>query len=200
MEKYDIINPIFERYHMKKTITALLAILSLQTHLFADKNNCIRQPEPWYHYFEAGTKIQAWDGRKRFSTRGLFSITPVIYYKPLDRNTLLGFGGNLDILKGDGDNLSDISFSMGASAQFYVNRIGDGFFFKADLGLAKHIIFEEDIDPYELVSFEYKIGAGYALPLNRKTSLIGLFYYRSFFHFDRETMLYELNFSLGLLL
>lgn len=183
-------------------ITSFILLLTISTNAFGTGTNSVskRTPEPWYHFFELGTKFKIWHGSDSLGLNASFSVAPITYYKTINKKILLGLGANFEIMDSSNDELFYLGLSGSIGTQLYFKQIGDGIFIKADVGIAWHLIIEKELDPYYDTSFEYRIGGGYAFPLNKGTSLLTTLYYRSFFSFDRETTIHELALSVGLLM
>jgi len=97
---------------------------------------------------------------------------------PLNKHWLLGFGSSLSMMLTTEPGMyyqTEILYMFylhTISIHFFPSQIGDGFFFRGDLGLTQTTISFSGESETSNMALGFLIGAGYAQPLSDETSLL----------------------------
>ncbi|NOX76621.1 MAG: hypothetical protein GXP17_08450 [Gammaproteobacteria bacterium] len=165
-----------------KKLTVLLVLFFASTSAYAAEEN-------WYAYWAIGLVEHDYpseldsDLNQRESRPGVdrtkMGIDMLGFYWPLANNRLLGF-----VISGSGDRLSDSygnslqynQYLYGISGmQFFGDEIGDGFYIRGDVGIAK-VSRTIDTSFGEVSTSEtgygYLIGIGYGIPISDETRIL----------------------------
>lgn len=108
------------------------------------------------------------------NTRLMFDLLG--FYWPLAEQTIVGFNMNVwgDRYSGGGESIQFTALTLGPSVMYFVqDRIGAGFFVRADLG-GTRIVLDSSLDETETSEWGFGalLGGGYGIPVSRETRIL----------------------------
>lgn len=192
---------MFNTAQFKKLVVVFMLLLLAGSLLAQEDGDGKRGPrrklESWYHSLTFGiAPMTEFEGTKIESDTAI-ALDLLRFYWRTSRNMIIGIGVYGTGLQDTDLNIQTNFYLYSASMQYYLKSVGDGIFLRADFGLAKKVIME--VDSFEVLETTSGIGglvgAGYALPISRETSLL---FYGAYRIFEIEGKQYrDLTFQIG---
>jgi len=139
-----------------------------------------RKLESWYISWMAGTMTTPRVDNAASVTKEApaMNMEGLRILFPLNNHWLLGFGSSLSMMSTTEPSLYSrttflyILYLHTVSFHFFPSQIGDGFFFRGDLGVTQASISFAGGSETSNMALGYLIGAGYSLALSHETSLL----------------------------
>ena len=162
-------------------------ILILSASTLCGVTNTTREKEDWYFSTSAGIHNYFARNFNSYKEPGFgLSIDLLRYYYPVNSRLLIGGGIQLSFVIAE-ETVEDYTFLYSVypsfSFQYYLNSIGDGFFFRGDVGFSRSTYEDEESSMMDVKYNDFGFGTmaafGYAVVLpGRKTSLQFYLYYQ----------------------
>lgn len=162
-----------------KKLVVVLVLLLLAGSLIAqedsgEKRGSKRKLESWYHSLTFGlAPLTEAEGNDMDPDMAIGLDFLRFYFRVSDR-LIIGPGIYATGLRYTDYNTQLNFYLFSASMQYYFKSVGDGFFLRGDLGFAKGVAMDLDAGDTSSsdMGFGGLIGAGYAIPISRETSLL----------------------------
>jgi hypothetical protein len=175
---------------MKKILVSIVFVLFMPTCVYADGNGGkFNDTEDWYAYWAIGVADHHYPGSLDSVLNALESLPGVDrtqlefdmlgFYWPIKNRTLLGFviSGSADrCADGYGNYMQLNHYLYGLSSMhFFGKSIGDGFYVRGDIGIAKINIDSSFGSANSNNGSGILLGVGYGWPISHETRiLVGL--------------------------
>lgn len=185
---------------IKKMVVVFMLLLLAGSLVAQDDGEGKRGPrrklESWYHSFTLGVTPQTEVEGIKIESDVAIALDFLRFYWRTSRHMILGVGIYGTGLRNEATD-SQLNFYLySASMQYYPKSVGDGIFFRADVGIAKGVFVDSAGDYTASESgLGALIGAGYAIPISRETSLL---LYGAYRIYEIEGLQYrDLSFQIG---
>ena len=191
---------MFNTAQLKKLVVVFMLLLLAGSLLAQEDGDGKRGPrrklESWYHSLTFGITPHTEIEGTKIESDVAVALDILRFYWRTSRHMIIGVGVYGTGLRNESTDSQLNLYLYSASMQYYPKSVGDGIFFRADVGLAKGLIVDSAGDYIASESgLGALIGAGYALPISRETSLL---FYGAYRIYEIEGLQYrDLSFQVG---
>ena len=172
------------------------------------KSKTKRKIESWYHSLSFGYPVISGVNTGDGNIKKTFALTMdyLRFYWRIGHNKKLLAGIGLwgtSFTKEESwyesfNDLGTVQLSLSffsASAQYYFNEIGNGFFVRADLGtVAGSVLHDLKVQSSSSLGFGFSAGIGYGIPISHETSLL---FQLNYIYYGITPRFYTINLTLG---